>query len=244
MAAVSFDIESKICTLALNRPEKKNAFTNDMYSTLTDIVKGPAQSEDVSVLLITGGDNFSAGNDLADFMAHPPRDETAPVFEFMMALAQYPLPVVAAVEGVAIGIGTTLLLHCEFAYATEATVFSMPFINLALTPEFCSSQILPLRAGYQRAAELLLLGEQFNAETALQAGIISKICEQGAVETNAYATAEKLASKHKSVLIKTKELLKREPESVCNRIRYESNIFMDAVNAPAAQAAFKSFLKR
>lgn len=157
--------------IEIARPEKKNALTADMYQALAEALARAEADPAVRVILISGaGGNFTAGNDLADFLDHPPKDEDAPVFRFLNAFAGLQKPFVAAVNGVAVGVGTTVLLHCDLVYAGASARFALPFANLGLTPEAASSLLLPLRAGHARAAEMLMLGEVFSAQTALDSG--------------------------------------------------------------------------
>jgi len=233
---------NNILTISLNRLDKKNALTAAMYSELAGIFR--SQVTDINVVILTGGTDFTAGNDLADFLDNPPSTSDAPVYEFMRALTNCPVPVIAAVDGVAVGIGTTLLLHCDFVYATAKSLFMMPFINLAVVPEFASSLLLPLRVGHVKAAEMLLLGEKFDAQTALQYGIINQVCDSENLQATAIATAEKLASKPRSAMIQSKALMRRDAEPLAQRIALESEIFSQMVAAPEARTAINKVLKR
>lgn len=234
--------ENGILSISLNRLDKKNALTAAMYSELAEIFNH--QVTEVNVVIFSGGTDFTAGNDLADFLDNPPTASDAPVYKFMRALSNCPVPVIAAVDGVAVGIGTTLLLHCDFVYATADSMFVMPFINLAVVPEFASSLLLPMRTGYLKAAEMLLLGEKFNAETALQYGIINQICAADNLLATATTTAERLVGKPRSALIQSKALMRRDPEPLAQRIAIESEIFSRMVAAPEAKAAINKILKR
>ena len=242
---IKLNRENGILSISLNRLDKKNALTAAMYSELAEIFSQQVtDASDINAVIITGGTDFTAGNDLADFLDNPPTASNAPVYEFMRALSNCPVPVIAAVNGVAVGIGTTLLLHCDFVYATANSMFMMPFINLAVVPEFASSLLLPMRTGYLKAAEMLLLGEKFDAATALQYGIINQICEAENLHATATATAEKLVSKPRLALIQSKALMRRDPEPLAQRIEIESELFSKMVAAPEAQAAINKILKR
>jgi enoyl-CoA hydratase/carnithine racemase len=163
-----------ILTITFNRPDKKNAITAAMYQTIADTLKDAESDAAVRVILITGQPKiFTAGNDLDDFLKNPPQSTKSPVYQFIQNLIHATKPVVAAVSGPAVGIGTTLLLHCDFVYAAENAKFSMPFAKLGLCPEFASSLLLPQIAGYQRAAEKLMLGEAFSAQEACAMGFVS-----------------------------------------------------------------------
>lgn len=234
--------ENSILSVTLNRRDKKNALTAAMYSELASIFRD--QVEDTNAVIFTGGTDFTAGNDLEDFLNNPPTADDAPVFEFMRALSTCPVPVIAAVDGFAVGIGTTLLLHCDFVYATAKSLFVMPFINLAVVPEFASSLLLPRRVGHVKAAEMLLLGEKFDAQAALEYGIINQICEPENLIATAQATAEKLASKPRTALLHSKALMRRDDEPLAQRIAVESKLFSEMVAAPEAQAAIEKILKR
>jgi enoyl-CoA hydratase/carnithine racemase len=234
--------ENNILSIGLNRLDKKNALTAAMYSELAEIFR--SQTSDINAVILSGGSDFTAGNDLADFLDNPPSTSDAPVYQFMRALTNCPVPVIAAVDGVAVGIGTTLLLHCDFVYATTKSLFMMPFINLAVVPEFASSLLLPLRAGHVKAAEMLLLGEKFDAQAALQYGIINQICDSENLQATAIATAEKLAAKPRSAMIQSKALMRRDAEPLAQRIAIESETFSQMVAAPEARAAINKVLKR
>jgi len=150
--------ENNILTLTMNRPEKKNAITSAMYATLAEQLENANTNPDIRVVVITGaGDNFTSGNDINDFLQNPPTNENSTVSKFLRAIASLEKPLIASVNGVAIGVGTTLLLHCDFAYASETAVFQMPFVDLALVPEAASSYLLPQMMGHRKAAELILL---------------------------------------------------------------------------------------
>ncbi|MDG1819380.1 MAG: enoyl-CoA hydratase-related protein [Porticoccaceae bacterium] len=234
--------QGSILSISLNRLDKKNALTAAMYSELASIFRD--QVADANAVIFTGGTDFTAGNDLADFLDNPPTADDAPVYEFMRALTNCPVPVIAAVDGFAVGIGTTLLLHCDFVYATAKSLFVMPFINLAVVPEFASSLLLPLRVGHVKAAEMLLLGEKFDAQAALEYGIINQICEPENLITTAQATAEKLAGKPRTALLHSKALMRRDSEPLAQRIAVESTLFSEMVAAPEAQTAIEKILKR
>jgi len=234
--------ENSILSVTLNRRDKKNALTAAMYTELASIFRD--QIADTNAVIFAGGTDFTAGNDLEDFLDNPPTVEDAPVFEFMRALSTCPVPVIAAVDGVAVGIGTTLLLHCDFVYATAKSLFMMPFINLAVVPEFGSSLLLPQRVGHVKAAEMLLLGERFDAQVALEYGIINQICEPDQLIATAQDTAEKLASKPRAALLQSKALMCRDNEPLAQRIDVESKLFSEMVAAPEAQAAIEKILKR
>src|SRR4051812_11271848 len=182
--------------IQLNRPAKKNAMTSSMYIAMADVLDGAAKDDDIRVVLWHGaGDSFSAGNDLEDFMKNPPGPGESPQARLISALIDFEKPIVAAVQGVAIGGGTTMLGHCDFVYAAESTRFQLPFVNLGLVPEFGSSYLLPLRAGYVRAAELVLLGQPFNAARAAELGLVTQVVPDQQLLATASETARQLAKK-------------------------------------------------
>src|SRR6202051_2575359 len=185
-----------ILRVQFNRPTKKNAMTAAMYTGLADLLNDADKDDNINVVLLYGaGDSFSAGNDLEDFAKNPPGPGDSPQARLINALIRFSKPLVAAVHGVAIGGGTTILTHCDFVYAAENTKFQIPFINLALVPEFGSSFSLPRQIGYLQAAELLMLGEAFNAARANQLGLVTAVVPTSEVLARASETAQKLAQK-------------------------------------------------
>jgi len=193
-----------------NRAHKKNAITEKMYVTLADAFVSARINDDVSVVIITGDKScFTAGNDLADFLENPPQDEDAAVFRFLQTLADFPKPVVAAVNGPAVGIGTTLLLHCDLVYSGESTKFQMPFVNLGLIPEFASSYLLPLRVGHAKASEWLLTGKVFDAAEAKEAGLINEVFKDEQFFSAALHQAQALAKMPRESVQITKRLMKQ-----------------------------------
>lgn len=231
-------------TIALNRASKKNAVTRAMYTKMADALRAAAGDESLKVVVIKGGRDFSAGNDLVDFLEEPPTDLNAPVFKFMMALVECPLPLIASVDGFAVGIGTTLLPHCDFVYATDRSLFMMPFINLNLRPEFGSTQLLPQLAGNPMAAEMLLLGDKFDAATALQARLINAVVAPDQLDAKVAEVADKLAGKLRPALIETKALLRRPIEPMEARIKAEGAAFMATLSSDETRAAFNKILGR
>jgi enoyl-CoA hydratase/carnithine racemase len=233
-----------ILTIEINRPEKKNAITAAMYQAMADAIVAADNDPAVRVILIHGQpDVFTAGNDLEDFLKRPPADETSPVYQFMHALSRATKPVVAAVTGVAVGIGTTMLLHCDLVYVGDNAKFIAPFTSLGLVPEFASSLLLPMAAGYQRAAELLLLGETLDAAKAKDVGFVTQVLPAAETLPAAQAAAIKLTRlPGKSVRV-TKELLKRSRARLIDeQIKTEAAHFAAMLNEPAAKEAFSAFL--
>jgi enoyl-CoA hydratase/carnithine racemase len=238
--------ENGVLTLTLNRVEKKNSLTSAMYAELADALSGAAVDAQTKAVLIQGHESvFSAGNDIADFLHQPPTGADAPVFHFLKGIATFPKPLLAAVCGPAVGVGTTMLLHCDLVYAGDNAAFSMPFVNLGLCPEAASSLLVPRLMGHQRASEALLLGEPFMAEAALEVGLVNRVLPP--TEANAYAQqqARKLAAKPLSSLIETKRLLKgAQIPAVLERMQQEGDIFRRMLTEPAAKEAFGAFLQK
>ena len=246
IAEILSHIDAGVMTLTINRLDKKNSITADMYSAMADAVESAQQDSSVHALVIQGHETiFSAGNDIGDFLNKPPSAPDAPVFRFLHGMASFTKPLVAAVCGPAVGIGTTMLLHCDLIYAGDNAAFSMPFVNLGLCPEAASSLLVPQLMGYPRAAEALLLGEPFSAETALEMGLINRIVPP--LEANALAQqqARKLAAKPLSALIETKRLMKKFNASlVPERIAEEALSFGRMLSEPAAREAFTAFMQK
>jgi len=238
--------EGGVLEIALDRPRKKNAITAEMYADLTRALREAEADAGVRVVLFRGnGDSFCAGNDLEDFAAHPPATADAPVFTFLNTASQATKPFVAAVHGSAVGIGTTLLLHCELVYAADDARFALPFTRLGLVPEFASSYLLPLIAGYHRAAELLLLGETFDARMAIDAGFVTRVVPREAVLETARDAARRLATLPPKSVQRTK-ILMRGPHaaSVELQMKAEAEWFRPMLDEPAARAALEAFLGR
>lgn len=235
-----------ILTITFNRPEKKNAITAAMYQIIADALKGAETDAEISAILITGKQGiFTAGNDLDDFLQNPPQSVDSPVYQFIQSLIHATKPVIAAVTGPAVGIGTTLLLHCDFVYAADNAKFSMPFAKLGLCPEFASSLLLPQIAGYQLAAEKLMLGEAFSAEEAYTMGFVNKILPPDEVLTYAKAQAAKLVQLPISSLRATKRLMKSKlTAAIENQIVEESILFGEMLVSKEAKEAFIAFFEK
>ena len=232
--------------LTLNRVPKKNALTSALYAELADAIEAAVTDDTVRVLVIQGHETvFSAGNDIADFMQSPPQNDQAPVFRFLRAISTCPKPVVAAVAGPAVGIGTTMLLHCDLVYAGDNALFSMPFVNLGLCPEAASSLLVPQRLGHVRAAQMLMLGDPIDAQTALEWGWVNAVLPPTEVNAQVERVALKLAAKPLSSVVETKRLLKMAwSQQVGERMNQESAIFGRLLSEPAAQQAFAAFMTK
>ena len=239
-------IDSGVMTITLNRVDKKNSITSAMYSALADALESANHDAAVRVVVIQGHETiFSAGNDIGDFLNKPPSGADSPVFRFLRGLSSFPKPLVASVCGPAVGIGTTMLLHCDLIYAGVNAAFSMPFVNLGLCPEAASSFLVPQLMGYPRAAEALLLGEPFSAETALEIGVINRIVPPAEANALAQRQAAKLAAKPLSALIETKRLMKKgNSATVAERMAEEGASFGRMLQEPAAREAFTAFMEK
>lgn len=237
--------DGAILTIRLNRADKKNAITAAMYSAMTDAFRTADTDAAVKVVIITGsGDSFTAGNDLKDFAENPPKDPTAPVFQFMDAVAGFSKPIIAAVNGVAVGIGTTLLLHCDLAIAVPTAKFALPFVNLALVPEFASSLLLPRFVGVRKAQELLMSGEAFDAETALKLGLVGALVPADQLSTTVKAKAAMLVAKPPAALRATKSLLRGDLAQIKATIAAEAKVFGQRLQSVELQEAVAAFFAK
>jgi len=245
-AAITTVRQDRILRILIDRPEKKNALNQGMYAALAEAIEEGDRDPDIRVILLQGnGDCFTSGYDLQDFMDSPPAGEGSPVFHFLTAISQAQKPLVAAVRGVAIGVGTTLLLHCDLACAGESAVFQLPFVNLGLCPEAASSLLLPKLVGYRQAAELLLLGEPFDAGRARQIGLVNAVFPDDRVLEETLAVAEKLAARPPASVRLTKALLKKaEARAVAETIAEEGRCFLERLHSPEAAEAFAAFFAR
>jgi enoyl-CoA hydratase/carnithine racemase len=235
-----------VLRIEIDRPDKKNALTAAMYHAMADAIHAAEAAAKVRVVLIHGkSDLFTAGNDLQDFLENPPRDDKRPVFQFLYGISQAQKPIVAAVAGAAVGIGTTMLLHCDLVYAAPNARLQLPFVNLGLVPEAASSLLLPALVGYQRAAELLLLGEPFGAQKAKDIGLVTEVVPEGELFDTAMAQAKKLAGKPAASLRLTKRLMKQgQMAAVAQQIKLESGHFGERLASPEAKEAFSAFLEK
>jgi enoyl-CoA hydratase/carnithine racemase len=235
-----------VLRVELNRPMKRNAMTSRMYTTLADIFNDAAKDEQTRVVLWHGaGDSFSAGNDIEDFLKNPPGPGESPQAQLMKALVDFDKPLIAAVRGAAIGGGTTMLTHCDFVYAGESAKFQMPFIDLAVVPEFGSSWSIPARIGPIRAAELILLGWPFDARRAAELGFVTQVVPDQNLLSTATETARKLATKPARALQASKRLMKRPfREQIKAAIEAENQEFSAQVRSEEAREALGAFLHK
>lgn len=235
-----------VATLEIARPEKKNAITQAMYQAMADALRAADEDKAVRAVLITGQPGiFTSGNDLEDFMAAPPRGADAPVFQFMQALVGCGKPVVAAVTGAAIGIGTTLLLHCDLVYVADEARLAMPFVGLGLVPEFASSLVVPQLMGNRRAAEKLLLGDPFTGAQAVECGIANAVLPGSEVLNHARRVAERFNHLAPGAVRDSKKLI-RDPQrpAVQEAIAREREIFGARLRSPEAMEAFQAFFQK
>ena len=238
--------DAGVMTLTFNRLDKKNSITSDMYAALADGIEQAKHDASVRVVVIQGHESiFSAGNDIGDFLNQPPSTQDSPVFRFLRGIATFEKPLIAAVAGPAVGIGTTLLFHCDLVYAGDNAAFSMPFVNLGLCPEAASSLLAPRMFGYHRAAEALLLGEPFFAEAAQEVGLVNRVLPPMEVNGYAQAQARKLAAKPLSSLMETKRLMKGTQQTeVLAQMATEGQSFGRMLREPAAREAFGAFVEK
>ena len=246
MTDILIDTSAGVMTITLNRVAKKNSLTGAMYATLADALSQARADDAVRAVVFQGHETiFSAGNDIGDFLSAPPSSLDAPVFRFLRGISTFPKPVLAAVCGPAVGIGTTMLFHCDLVYAGDNAAFSMPFVNLGLCPEAASSYLAPQLMGYGRAAEALLLGDPFMAEAALEMGLISRIVPPAEAAALAQRQAQKLAAKPLSSVMETKRLMKKgQAGIVAERMVEEGNSFGRMLGEPAAREAFTAFMEK
>lgn len=241
------DRERGVLTVRLNRPDKKNALTRAMYSQLAQALAMADSDPQIRAVLLSGSsDCFTAGNDIVDFLEQPPNDLDNPVFQFMLSLLDCRKPVIAAVAGPAVGIGTTLLLHCDLVYVSRDARLRMPFVNLGLCPEFGSSLILPRLLGQARAAQLLLLGEGFSGEQAVAWGIATEALDSGEA---ALAKAREVALRFESLLSDavriSKQLMKAPDRELLRKvIEEEGKLFTQRLRSPEALEALSGFINR
>jgi enoyl-CoA hydratase/carnithine racemase len=243
---VLVETRDAVLRVRLNRPEKKNALTIEMYAAMADALQTAADDPAVrAVLLSAEGDAFTAGNDLADFLQRPPTDESSPVLRFLHALIGSPKPVVAAVQGLAVGVGTTLLLHCDLVYASRGARFHLPFVGLGLVPEAGSSLLLPQRVGQARAAELLLLGEPFDAEEGMAMGVVSAVYPDEELSARVEERVRRLAAQPPAAVRITRALMRRADRAALpEHMREESAQFLERLRSAEAREAMQAFMER
>ena len=235
-----------VLAITLARPERRNAITIDMYAALADAISGAFEDSETRVITIRGeGQDFAAGNHLADFLKAQPRDEEIPVWRLLRALAECEIPIVAAVHGNCVGIGTTMLLHCDLVIADDSARFSMPFVDLALVPEAASSMLFPRLAGRRRAARYLLLAEPFDAEEALAMGLVSHRVAEGQLGAKLSEIVEALLAKPAEALRATQRLLRTGTrEEILARMKLESSMFAERLESAEVKQAIAAFFAK
>jgi enoyl-CoA hydratase/carnithine racemase len=244
---ISISIADGVQTIRFTRPAKKNALLSAMYAAMNEaLAEGDADDRVVAHLFVGSGGVFSAGSDIGEFLERAKGGSAlgGPVLQFIRSLPTVGKPMIAAVDGLAIGVATTLLFHCDLVYATPAARLSTPFLDLGIVPEAASSLLAPLRMGYARAFELLVLGEPFSAERARDAGLVNAIVPAAELETTALAAAARLAKKPPEALVLSRRLLRGDPAAVVARVDEEARIFAGRLGSREAQEAFAAFLEK
>jgi enoyl-CoA hydratase/carnithine racemase len=237
--------EENILRITMNRPAKKNALTGAMYDAMREALELADRDEAIRAVLITGTDGvFTAGNDIGDFLAGTGDAHGSPALRFIQTIALCDTPIVAAVDGNAVGVGTTMLFHCDLVYAAPSAKFRMPFIDLGLVPEAASSMTVPLRVGIAKASEWLLLGEGFDAHEAHRCGVINGVLPAGELIDTALNAAKRLAAKPAHALAATRRLMRGDRQAIRTQMERESKEFAAALESPEAKAAFSAFLSK
>lgn len=244
-ANVEVSVAGAIQTIRLNRPEKKNALTGEMYGALARALKAADGADGIAVTVILGQPGiFCAGNDVADFLAAAQRGDALQGFSFLEALADREKPLIAAADGPAVGIGATLMLHCDLVFASPRAVFQTPFTDLGLIPEAGSSLLAPQLMGHRRAFELLVMGEPFTAERAKEAGLVNWVVPPEQLEGAALKAAKALAKKPREAVRISRRLLKGDPAAIKSRMKEEGALFLERIKSQEAMAAFAAFLHK
>ncbi|WP_421792513.1 enoyl-CoA hydratase-related protein [Hyphobacterium sp.] len=245
---VSVETRENVRSIRWNRPEKKNALLREMYTAAAEAIESGEADKDVRVYILGGQPGlFTAGNDLVDFMEAPPHiggEDTPPVERFMRALMTAKKPIIAEVDGIAIGIGTTLLMHCDLAYASENAIFKTPFADLALAPEFASSLLFPARLGRPAASDLLMLGSTWKAERAKEAGLITDVITSSQLVDQVFEKARILAKKSPGAVRAAKQLMMTPEEPLADRMNREGALFAAMLKSPEFAEAVGAFMER
>lgn len=239
-------LDESILKIELNRQQKRNALTSDMYTELARLLNASKERPEIRVVIVFAAtDNYSAGNDLQDFLNHPPGIDDSPQKQLMSALGKFDKPLVGAVRGAAIGSDATMLTYFDFVYASQNARFQCLFINLALIPEFGTSFSLPDQVGYVRAAEIILLGQPFDADRALRMGLVTKVLADAELLVTAEKTAEELAQKPLAALRASKQLLRRQTRPRVEQAAQDEMVeFSERVRSDDARAALRAFFER
>lgn len=239
-------VEDRILKIKINRADKKNALDLSMYQALADAIKQADADNNIRVTMLTGvDDSFCSGNDIKDFLKNPPTDDSSPVLQFVRALINAEKPIIAAVNGIAIGIGVTMLLHCDLVYASEEARFQMPFVNIGLCPEAGSTHILPLLMGHQKASELLLLGTMFDVDTAIDVGIVNGKATVDELASLVLKAATQIAASPPHATKTTKRLLRAAiHEQILQASQRENDSFMPMLHGDEAKEALTAFMEK
>jgi enoyl-CoA hydratase/carnithine racemase len=238
--------DGAVLHLTINRPSRRNALDLGLYRAVITALADATADASVHVVTLRGaGGHFTAGNDIADFIANPPLTQDHVIYEFLLAVVGFTKPLLAGVDGVAVGVGTTLLLHCDIVIATPRTRFAVPFVQLGLTPEAASSVLLPATVGLQRASRWLLLGEPFTGEEAHAAGLVSQLTTPERLDEDLDAVAARLAALPPAAVQASRELLHRpRRDATLRALQEEAVVFQERLRSPEATAAFQTFLSR
>lgn len=240
---VRIERAGSVLSVTFDRPEKKNALSRAMYLSATEALRHADAELSIGAVVFRGsGGVFTAGNDIADFLEPDAEPEEFPAFTFIKALAACETPIVAAIEGLAIGIGATMVLHCDLVYAAPETIFRMPFVDLGVVPEAASSLLLPRRIGMAKSAEFLLLGEPFDAAEALRLGLVNRVVPASELYAFAAERAAQIAAKPRAAIAATRRLMRGDRAEVLARIEEEAQLFAAALRSDEARAAFAAFL--
>lgn len=245
MSHIQIKDEQGVRIISIDRPDKLNALSLDMYKQMTEYLIQGESDNGIRAFLLRGQQNcFTSGNDIADFLSNPDMGRNHPAVNFLFTLLTLKKPLIAAVSGSAVGIGTTVLLHCDLVYADDSAQFMLPFVNLGLVPEAGASLLLPQLIGHPHAAELLLLGEPFNAETAKDLKMINRICSASELYGFALKQAKRIAAQPPEAIQQTKQLMRPNQQQVNRQMELEIEQFAKLLHSEQAQARFKAFLNK
>lgn len=243
---IAISKDQGVLALGLNRPSKLNAITREMYSILAREINNANSDDEIGAVLIYGeGADFTSGNDLNDFLEHPPTGSDSPVWHFLTAIREFTKPMVAAITGRSVGIGITMLFHCDYVIVGKSSKLSMPFVNLGLVPEAGASYLLPLIAGHHRAAEMFMLGEVFTAQRGYEAGFINEVVDDEDVAVRAGERAKQLADQPRNAIRETKRLLREAHQKhLVAVMEEEARLFTAALQSDESREAFMNFLMK
>ena len=242
---IRIERDGRVLVVTMNRPEKKNALTHAMYAAMADAIDGAQTDDGIRVVLLTGvGEAFTSGNDLVDFQSNPPRGTDTPVARFLQSILNAEKPLMAAVGGVAVGVGTTMLLHCDLVVVSENAMLQTPFVDLALVPEAGSSLLLPQVVGTALASDMFLTGRRISGEEAVKIGLASRIAPHAELEAEARRIAQGIAAKAPESVKLTKGLLRRNREEIAARLMLESELFTERLASPEFMEAATAFMQK